>query len=827
MKTRKLDIELNGKVIKKDFEVPEFWSDRAALISAEKYATHEENSVLEIINRVVAQISFWGDDQGYFKTPEGNPDGKAFTDFTMNLKDILLNQRAAFNSPVWFNCGVKTNTNQMSGCFILSVKDNLEDIAMQVVRETAIFKSGSGSGGNVSDVRAKGEVLSNKGTASGPVSFMRTWDKNAGSIKAGGRTRRAARLMCMDDNHPDIVEFIECKIKEEDKMRILIEGGIDENEAKSTVDFQNTNHSISVSDDFMVAARDDKKWCLLNRNIAKDPANQIAATVNARDILKKAAHAAWMVGDPGIQFNDRMNLDNPVPSMGNIRSTNPCSEFAAIDNSSCNLASINLIKYYNKDTDVFNWNSFAEDIYIMITAMDILVEAADYPIESVRENTVATRPLGLGFANLGALLMVKGLPYDSVDGRSFAQDITEAMTVYAYEQSINLAKKLGSFKEFENNKEQCIEIAGRLIGYGDITKGIKEYGLRNSQLTLLAPTGTTGFLMDCDTMGVEPLIALKYIKYLVGGGTMEIIPQCIKDALSKLEVKTVANLLPGRTQEELSIINLPKSKQKIFQTALASEHHNDTISWKGHIDMMAACQKYLHGAISKTVNMPSDCTEQDVYDAYMYAWEQGVKAVAVYRDNSKVAQPLSTGKKLEVAITQWSPTRRKLPDTCYGPRHKFNIGGLKGYIKVSTYDDGAPGELFVTASKSGSTMQGLLDAFAISISIALQYGVPVEKLIEKFKDTTFLPAGFTTNEDIRSCSSVIDYIFKWLEFEFIDKDDDDIDVAAEEIQTPIQLQKLPQSTNFDGPPCTNCGAITFRQGSCFLCPSCAETSGCS
>ena len=823
IKTRKVDVVLGDTLIKKDFEIPEGWSDRAATIVGAKYAMDNENSAIDIINRVVNQIGTWGIEQDYFNdTDDYNNDPNRLPQkfdsevFEDKLRDILLDQRAAFNSPVWFNCGVPENDNQMSACFIFPVEDNMEDILAHTTREGLVFRSGSGAGVNVSKLRAKGEKLSNKGSASGPVTFMRTWDANAGSIRSGGKTRRSAKMVCMDIDHPDIEEFIHCKGAEEKKAKVLIAGGVDSAEAYATVDFQNTNHSIRVSNDFMAKLRGGKHDLIRRGN------GSVAKTVDAHDLLMQAATAAWETGDPGIQYDDAMNKDNPVPSMGKIRSTNPCSEFSAIDNSSCNLASLNLMKYWDSDDEDFDWVTFEEDIKILVTAMDILVDAADYPTPEIREITTATRPLGLGFSNLGALLMERGISYDSPEAREIASDITKYMTQTAYVQSIELAKKLGPYEAFEVDKGNASEIGGRLTGEQFIEHEILKYGLRNSQLTLLAPTGTISFMMDCDSTGIEPLFALKSIKTLAGGGYLEISPNCVKKALAKMETITIGSLGSEATQTEASMRNLSDEQRKVFATA-------NEISWEGHLRMMAACQKHLNGAISKTVNMPADCTPEDIMKVYKTGWDLGLKAIAVYRDGSKGMQPLTEVKEEEEEVKleapqeeQWTPVRRKLPDTCYGPRHKFNVGGFKGYIKVSTYQDGTPGELFVIASKNGSTIQGLLDAFATSVSLALQYGVPLEKMIEKFTGTMFQPSGFTMNENIRSCSSVIDYVFKWMKHEFLDEDEE---IQVEE---PSALPTF-KEVILDGPVCSNpmCGGMTQRNGTCFVCTTCGETSGCS
>lgn len=821
MKTRKLNIVLNGKLIKKDFEVPEFWSDRAALIVASKYATNNENSALEIIDRVVNQIVQWGREQGYFKGNNGYDNIERILPETFGdkLKDILINQRAAFNSPVWFNVGVPENSNQCSACFILSVKDEMSDILQHTVREGMIFKSGSGAGVNVSKLRAKGEKLSNKGSASGPVSFMRMWDKCAGAIRSGGKSRRSAKLVCLNVNHPDIIEFINCKSIEEKKAKILIDAGIPPEEAYSTVDFQNTNHSVQVTDNFM--ERVEKNQVLKLEPIGGKIYPEFMGELMAKAILKEIASRAWETGDPGIQFYDRINKDNPVPSLGDIHSSNPCSEFVAVDNSACNLASLNLIKYITlgpgKDELKFHQEAFEDDIRIMITAMDILIDASDYPTEEVRKIAIETRPLGLGFTNLGALLIRLGIPYSSTQGRQIAAEITRTMTRTAYAQSMKLGEKLGSYKTFEENKEKNLEVMTRLCEVDDICIPY----LRNSQLTLLAPTGTISFMMDCDTTGIEPLFALEANKTLVDGGTIRIVPKVVDVKLIELS-KRYTILQEANTADPETLISLlPKEEQEIFKTA-------NEISWKDHVDMMAACQKHLNGAISKTVNMAKESTVEDIIDTYMYAWRNGLKAITVYRDGCKELQPLKAVKeeKKDIKVEEdpepkWTAVRRKLPDTCYGPNHRFNITGFKGYIQCGTYDDGTLGEIFIWASKSGSSVQGLLNAFATGFSLGLQHGIPLELLIEKHRGHIFPPNGITSNEDIRMCSSIIDYIMKWLEKEFLDSEVEDSDHDS--------LPSVPKPTKItlDGPPCMDCGGLTQRIGSCFTCTSCGSTNGCS
>jgi ribonucleoside-diphosphate reductase alpha chain len=768
----------------------------------------------------------WGLEQGYFSSPE---EAKGFGAL---LTDILINQRASFNSPVWFNCGVPENTPQMSACFIFPVEDDMRDILEHTKREGMVFKSGSGSGVNVSKLRARGEKLSNKGEASGPVSFMKMWDACAGSVKSGGKSRRSAKLVCMDADHPDIFEFIDCKLHEEAKAKALMGVGYPPEEAYATVAFQNANHSIRVTDEFMEAVENDEDYCLLNRGEKDEYGGYttVARTVKAKDILRRCAEIAWETGDPGIQFDDRMNEDNPTPSIGRINSTNPCSEFSAIDNSSCNLASLNLVKYLD-ETHSLNDDLFENDIDIMVTAMDILIDAAVYPTAEVRKVTTETRPLGLGFTNLGAYLMLQGIPYDSEEARHEAAFVTRLMTSAAYRRSSELAEKLGSFKTFEENKEICIEIAKRLV-HADhdqwddgVEQRIIERGLRNSQLTLLAPTGTISFMMDADTTGIEPLFALQATKTLAGGGTMVIAPRCVQDALAQMETVTVGNLSPDRTQQELEISHLPEEKQAIFKTA-------NEIHWKDHILMMAACQKHLNGAISKTVNMPDDCTVDDILKAYTFAWKNGLKSLAIYRDGCKSLQPLQVVKEhvptiedvLEEEGPKWSPIRRKLPTTRRSITHKFDVTGIEGFITAGMYEDGTLGEVFLRVQKQGSTINGFMDAFGVVTSLALQYGVPLEALADKMSQTRFDPQGITTDPNIPICTSIFDFIFRWLMMQFKDEDMGPVDES-----TSLQsiIPPAPKKIDASGPPCTICGSITSRVGTCYLCPSCGASSGCS
>jgi len=811
MNTRKVDVEItepDGTVVfsKEQVEVPAQWSDRAATIAASKYFSYNEDSILTVVGRIARQIMLWGEDQKYFDDEE---QANRFMD---SLENIMLNQRAAFNSPVWFNIGVSENDNQVAGCFIYGVEDNMEDILEHSKREGLTFKNGSGAGVNVSSLRAKGELLSNRGMASGPISFMRIWDQTANSIKSGGKTRRSAKMVVMDINHPDIEEFIACKLHEEQKALALMASGISHEEAYSTVAFQNANHSVMVTDVFMEAVKDDTDWDLINRGDGK-----VSKIIKARDLFRKIAEVAHATGDPGIQFYDRINNDNPVPTLGNIVCSNPCAEHVAINNSACNLASLNLVAYLNKD-GTFNREQFIEDIYVMITAQDIMINKADYPTVETKQTAIDTRPLGLGFTNLGAYLMLQGLPYDSEEARKEAKSLTLLMTTAAYNISLKLAENVGPFNAYDENNDRCVEIALKLTNNAFSKQAIKRYGLRNSQLTLLAPTGTISFLMDCDTTGIEPLYALKAQKRLAGGGTMNIAPSCVKDALAQRETVTVANLSTERTQSDLEISHLSKEEQTIFKTANEITPHD-------HILMMAACQKHLNGAISKTVNMSAEATVEDIMQIYQTAWLQELKSIAIYRDGSKQLQPLtieSDDNLVEEDEEKWTAYRKRLPNTRRSETHKFNVAGLEGYLTYGMYDDGELGEIFIRTQKMGSTVQGFLDGLSIAVSLGLQYGVPLEIFVDKFTNTRFEPAGFTTNEEIRMATSVTDYIFRYLKLQFMDDDDDELTIEETD-KEDIVLAEI----SFDGPPCPKCQAITGRHGACYLCPQCGETTGCS
>lgn len=1154
IKTRKLDIILNNKLIKKDFEVPEFWNDVAATVAAEKYATNNENSAIEIINRVVDQITSWGTRQGYFNDSYYKDKNDMLQanyesyDFKRDLKDILINQRAAFNSPVWFNVGVKDQHSQISACFLGDIEDTMEDILEHTKRAGMIFKSGSGIGVNISKLRAEGELLSNKGKTSGPLSFMRAWDRTAQSIKSGGKNRRSAVLIGLDIDHPDIEEFIICKSKEERKAKLLMEAGISPDEAYATVDFQNANHSVIVTDDFMRAVEADEDWKLFNRG---DGA--CSKVIKARDLFNQIATQAHSTGDPGIQFISEANKHNSLANRGRILSSNVCfagdtkiltdlgyqrldklegkqvnivspinskiykskiwcsgekpiyevkfynshklnsikctknHRFMLIDGSecmaenlkgkqvmpyieefsplnddiilagfiqgdgntgrlqskdhiglevnigdkdkelltffnvpnnefdkdrrwysrraysiakyyelspeqlpnrelpqeilnsssekigkflcglysangsiikntrvslkssckklvegvqsllkchfniesyittnkprkikwhngeytskesyevnihqwksillfakninfihnykreslrdlikyrtpkvtsvkyfstekvydfsenihhwgviegfvahncgevflppwgACNLCSLNLIKYLNEDNSI-NCYQLQQDIDILITAMDIMIDVAYYPDERFKKEAKETRPLGLGITNLGAYLIKKELAYNSSEGRAAAREILEYIVGYAINKSILLAKERGAFSAFKENREPCIEhylhIANQAgLQNKEFIDDLKKTGIRNSNLTCLAPTGTTALWMNAETFSLEPLYALSTTKKLSGGGTFTLIPKCVEEYINKLGIKYQYGKPNGEIEEfikQVSPIKEIREKLEVIKTA-------NEISWQDHIKMLATLQEILCMSASKTINMPSTATVEDFKNAYIMAWVRGLKGITAYRDTSKENQPLTdSSKKKEEVIPEktWSATRLKLDPDCDSIRHKFDIAGFEGYIHVGLYENGQPGEIFIRASKNGSFVQALLDCFATSLSLGLQYGIPLENIVEKFKGQQFQPNGITSNEDIRMCTSIVDYIAKYLEKEFLGEEE-----IIEQQEEKISIIPTTNGT-LEGPPCVDCGGLTMRIGShgCWTCSVCGSTGGCS
>lgn len=840
--------DITGNVIfeQQNIEVPTTWSQTALNIVAQKYFSgalgtpERETSIRQLIDRVARTITEWGTARGYFDSTTNEADT-----FQIRLTYFLLNQYAAFNSPVWFNVGVRENP-QCSACFINSIEDDMASILELAKTEGMLFKYGSGSGTNLSSLRGSQEKLKGGGQASGPVSFMKGFDAFAGVIKSGGKTRRAAKMVMLDVDHPDIEEFIHCKTKEEKKAHVLIDAGYDDaidGEAYGSVFFQNSNNSVRVSDAFMDAVHRDIQWTTINRTDGT-----VAKTYRARNLFRQMAEAAHTCGDPGVQFDTTINNWHTCAATNRIYGSNPCSEYMFLDDSACNLASLNLMKFLD-ESDRFDTDKFCEAIRIMITAQEIIVGASSYPTPAITENSHKYRPLGLGYANLGALLMSRGLPYDSTIGRDYAADITSLMCATAYLVSAELARDHGPFDGYAHNRETMLEVISnhtKAAKYNDSLSIGKlaydtwktalelggRYGFRNSQVTVLAPTGTIGFMMDCDTTGIEPDISLVKYKKLVGGGSIKIVNNTVPVALARLQytqqqIADIQNYIADNDTIEgaphLLVEDLP-----VFDCAFKAQNGTRTITPKGHVDMMAAVQPFLSGAISKTVNMPEESTVEDIEEIYEYAWKKGVKAVAVYRDGCKRSQPLSTGSNETDGSTETPtgpevptavPLRRKLPSIRPAVTHKFSIGGHEGYITVGHYDNGDPGEVFITISKEGSTISGLMDSLAIAISVALQHGVPLEVLTEKFSHTRFEPSGFTGNKDVPIAKSIIDYLARWLALRY----------ATPSTPTPDVSPVIPQpvNTSTDAPACSTCGHIMTRNGSCYKCGSCGETSGCS
>lgn len=849
---KKFDTEIAGSGFsQKGVEFPAFWSEDSVRIVASKYFytwddEGREHSLKQLLDRIVDTITKAGKLRGYFASEE---DAEIFNH---ELKYLMLHQRFAFNSPVWFNIGTPER-QQASACFINSVDDDMDSIMQLATDEANIFKLGSGAGVNLSSIRSRGEGLTGGGEASGPVSFMKGFDAFAGVIKSGGKKRRAAKMVILNDDHPDIEEFIWSKSKEEKKAYDLIDAGHSghfdaEDGAYASVFFQNANHSVRVSDAFMETVKNDESWELVNR---RDGA--VSREVSARELFGQIAKAAWECGDPGLQFDDTIHAWHTAKNTGRQHGSNPCSEYLFLDDTACNLASFNLLKYLLED-GTFDIEAFEHGVQLAIVAQDILVDHADYPNERIDKGTRRWRTLGLGYANLGAYLMSKGIPYDSDAGRNIAASITSLMGATAYYTSSVIAERLEPFDGYEENQEPMRRVILEHLNYAgeyaeneigraaylmwdNAYKRGEHVGYRNAQVTVLAPTGTISFAMDCDTTGLEPAIGLVSYKSLVGGGTMKLVNKTVLRALRALNYgDSEIHDIVAYIEKHGTIEGAPpllENDLPVFDCAFTSREDGRSISWKGHVDMMAAVQPFLSGAISKTVNLPNDATVKDIEEAYMYAWEHGIKAIAVYRDGCKRSQPLSTkegGEQADtpVAETQEPKPRKKLPDTRQSITHKFKVGGQKGYFTVGLYDDGTPGELFVVMNKEGSTISGLMDAFATAISIALQYGAPLDDLVSKFKYTNFEPAGFTQNPEIRKASSVVDYIFQWLEDEFRTKPD--MTEAANKIREALDTQVVsdlePVASTYDAPLCVNCGNQTQRSGACYACPVCGETTGC-
>lgn len=854
-----------------EIEAPASWSQLAVNVVSSKYfrghlgTPERETSVKHLVNRVAETIYAWGKSDGYFDSDE---DAETFR---AELTYLLLHQMYAFNSPVWFNVGVEAHP-QCSACFINSVDDTMESILELAKTEARLFKGGSGAGSNLSSIRSSKEKLTGGGTASGPVSFMRGFDAFAGVIKSGGKTRRAAKMVILDTNHPDIEEFIVCKMKEEKKAWALIEQGYDgtfTGEAYASVFFQNANHSIRASDEFMRAAVEDREWAL--RGVR---GGELIEKTQAKDLLMKAAEATHLCGDPGIQFDTTINLWHTCKNTAPIYASNPCSEYMFLDDSACNLGSLNLMKFRTDDGEL-DVAKFRHAVEIATLAQEILVDNSSYPTAAIAQNSHDYRPLGLGYANLGALLMSRGLPYDSDAGRAYAGAITAAMCGYSYATSAHIAKSRGAFAGYEKNAEPFLGVMNMhrdhayalnddyiptdllelaRTGWDDAIQVGTDYGFRNAQVTVLAPTGTIAFMMDCDTTGIEPDIALIKYKRLVGGGMLKIVNRTVPLALEKLgyEAKEAADILDYIEKEETieGAPHLKDSDLPVFDCAFKAQKGTRSIQPMGHIKMMAAAQPFLSGAISKTVNVPENATVEEIYDMYVQSWRLGLKAVAVYRDGSKRSQPLATdkdaqsgdGKKaVKEKIVEVRVARKPLPIERAAITHKFAVGGHEGYITVGLYEDGLPGELFITMSKEGSTISGLMDTIATSISLALQYGVPLRVLVNRFSHMRFEPSGFTGNPNIPIAKSIVDYIFRWLGLKFLKEDGSLVDStlsatqekalakAIDNSQMPLPMREQEErvfNTQADAPPCSECGSITVRAGACYACPQCGATTGC-
>jgi ribonucleoside-diphosphate reductase alpha chain len=902
-------------------EFPTSWSLNATNIVAQKYfrgtlgTPEREWSLRQVVDRVADTITRWGVEGGYFVD-----DTEAET-YNAELKHLLVTQKAAFNSPVWFNIGVPGVPAQASACFILSVDDSMDSILNWYREEGVIFKGGSGAGVNLSRIRSSVELLKGGGTASGPVSFMRGADASAGTIKSGGKTRRAAKMVILDVDHPDIEEFIWCKALEERKARVLEQAGFDmdlDGRDSHSIQYQNANNSVRVTDEFMQAVAADGDWSLREVTTGK-----VVRTVRARDLFRQLSQAAWECADPGMQFDTTINHWHTAANTGRINGSNPCSEYMHLDNSACNLASLNVLKFLNDD-ESFDVEGFRHAVEVIFTGQEILVGRADYPTEGIADTSRRFRQLGIGYANIGALLMALGLPYDSDAGRAYAAAITSLMTGHAYEVSARTASRMGPFAGFADNREHMLrvlrqhqEAAAQIdeeLVPPDLLSAAQEswdmacelgerYGVRNSQSSVLAPTGTIALMMDCDTTGIEPDLGLVKMKKLVGGGTMSIVNQTVPRALEQLGYG------PGEIDDIVAYID--EHKSIVGAPHLLTEHlpvfacsmGDNVIHYSGHVKMMAAVQPFISGAISKTVNMPEEATVEEVEQIHIDAWKMGVKAIAIYRDNCKVGQPLSTARKegaatpdtLAEAATKVVekiikvPVREKLPRNRTSRTFEFRVADCKGFVTIGEYDDGRPGEMFLKVSKQGSTLAGIMDAFSISVSYGLQYGVPLRHFVEAFTNTRFEPAGITDDPDLRIATSILDYIFRRLAVNYLSYEERaelgilttgertqptlpgveetvvqtsqgqdvpadppsldsssptlfDTDSAPRE---PSLLERAgvtdaekpapgrqspvikPVASNVDAPYCMQCGVQMQRAGSCHACPSCGSTSGCS
>ena len=859
----------SGEVIfeQKNVEVPKSWSMMATNIVASKYfhgtlgTAERETSVRQLIGRVATTIARWGGQGGYFSTEH---DTGIFQD---ELVHLLIHQMMAFNSPVWFNCGVEEKP-QCSACFINSVEDTMSSILELTKTEGMLFKWGSGTGSNLSPIRSSKEQLSGGGIASGPVSFMKGFDAFAGVIKSGGKTRRAAKMVILNAAHPDIVEFINSKANEEKKAWVLLDngyaGGVD-GEAYSSIFFQNANHSVRVTDEFMQAVANDGEWT--TRAITT---GEPMETYKARGLMRMIAESAYVCGDPGMQYDTTINRWHTAKNTAPINASNPCSEYMFLDDSACNLASLNLMKFVDKNGR-FDIESFRKAVDITITAQEIIVGFASYPTKKIEINSFDYRPLGLGYANLGALLMSQGVAYDSDHGRHYAAAITAMMTGEAYLQSAKIAGELGPCAGFDINRKPFLDVmrmhreSVKRINRNNIPVEMYDaawniwsdavdlgvlHGYRNSQASVLAPTGTIGFMMDCDTTGIEPDLALVKYKKLVGGGTIKIVNNTVPPALRKLgyddsQVKAIVDYV----NENGTIEGAPDLKDEhlpVFDCAFKPVNGARSIHYMGHLKMMGAVQPFISGAMSKTVNLPSEVTVEQIEQVYTEGWRLGLKAVAVYRDGSKRTQPLSTSateKKNVVAESR--PVRRHLPVERHSITHKFSLAGHEGYLTIGMYEDGTPGEIFIVMAKEGSTLSGVMDSFATTCSMALQYGVPLKVLVDKFSHTRFEPSGYTSNPQVPYAKSVMDYIFRYLASKFLPAEEakalgvqiDEPPLTSLTIHTtpvtvaattkPARKGALVDIQDRDAPVCFECGSLMVRNGACYKCLNCGSTSGCS
>lgn len=881
-------------------EFPEHWSLNAINIVSQKYFSgtpgtdSRESSLRELVDRVADTITRQGVEEGYFESDE------EAENFREELKYICATQTAAFNSPVWFNIGVPERSQQASACFILAVDDTMPSILNWYREEGMIFKGGSGSGLNVSSIRSSYERLGKSaGTASGPLSFMRGADASAGAIKSGGKTRRAAKMVIMNVDHPDVLEFIWCKAIEERKARVLKEAGYDmdlDGKDSYSVQYQNANNSVRVTDEFMKAVENDEDW-----DLRAVTTGEVVKTVRARDLMRQFAQATWECADPGMQYDTIINKWHTTPVAGRINGSNPCSEYMHLDNSACNLSSINLLKFL-KDDGSFDVKGFIHTVEIMFTAQEILVGYSEYPTEKIGKTARAYRELGLGYANLGALLMAQGLPYDSDEGRAQAAAITALMTGHAYATSARLARRVGPFAGYRKDREGTLNVlrmhrdevkhidaslvseellSAAASAWDEAVELGELYGVRNSQASLLAPTGTIGLMMDCDTTGIEPDLGLVKVKKLVGGGTMHIVNQTVPRALRALNYtdQQVADIV-AYIDTEKSILGAPHLKKQ-HEAVFACSMGDNAIHYLGHVKMMAAVQPFLSGAISKTINMPEDVSVEDVEQLHIDAWKMGLKAVAIYRDNCKVAQPLSMAKKAgseEKAASEdvtdkiivKGAVRRELPKVRQAKTFSFTVSGVHGYVTVGEFEDGTPGEIFVNIAKMGSTLAGLMDSFGRSVSYGLQYGVPLKSYVKGFSHMSFAPSGITDDPEIRTASSLIDYIFRRLALSYLPFDDrlelglasiddmpdtqtsllDDtiepnttvrdedaipanakVEIVKDEpkvVSAPVEKPVAKTTQHAETAPlCYNCGNQTQRAGSCYVCTACGSTTGCS